>query len=288
MKLQLQSLLKCKDFVNDNISNQEKRPADQKISKNLPEKDWAFVEEIVDVLKHPFALMKQMQAEHFTLSDFYGAWLRIEMKLEQKVTMESEIDLAQRLKDSMHKYKGQLMLNPLMIAAIYLDPRFTNTLSKVNKLLAVSTLLEIWETRKDQLVKQQATADDSDFEHYIESKAFDACLDDTNNNDCMSDIEMMRGKLVSLEKQPRKPANTDVLKYWQEKKNEEPELFLLSEIIFAIPSSQTTVERAFSTLAYILNPLRGSLSDELLENILLIKCNKQFFIQMIDEELQNM
>lgn len=226
-----------------------------------------------------------MQSKHFTLSDFYGAWLRIEMWLEQKIEMNSELNLAQRLKDSMNRYKGQLMLNPLMISAIYLDPRFTNTLSKTNKLLAVATLLEIWVQRKSQLAKR-LDSDDSDFDRYIANKELDMVAGDNNNCE-QSNIDALKLKLHALEKQQRQPSQTNVIKYWYEKRHEEPEIYLLSEIIFAIPSSQTTVERAFSVLAYILNPLRNRLSDEMLENILLLKCNRDLFYEIIEEELEN-
>lgn len=77
----MQSLLTCKSFIYSNICGD--KPANERITTNLTASEWELVDEIVEVFSQPFAVMKQMQSKHFTLSDFYGAWLRIEMWLEK-------------------------------------------------------------------------------------------------------------------------------------------------------------------------------------------------------------
>lgn len=291
----MESIVKCKQFVETFIATQGGLPAKNRIKHNLSAGDWKLIAEIVEILAYPFKIMKQMQNEIFTLSDFYGAWLRIELNLKKNINGR-QTNLAQKLLVSMDKYKGQLMLNPLMISAVYLDPRFTNTLSKTCKMIAVSKLMELWDCVVKLKIDQQNNiaqnvpndiSDDAEFEQFIIAQEMNACLGDinANNTDQETATNLIRSKLIDFERQPRAPLQTNVVKYWMNKASEEKELFLLSEVIFAIPSSQTRVERTFSTLAYILNPLRGSLSDLLLENILLLKCNKETFYEIIDEEL---
>lgn len=79
--------------------------------------------------------------------------------------------------------------------------------------------------------------------------------------------------LEEFEKQAKLPVKTDILKYWLAQKEKQRTLFDLAQVCFAAPSSQASVERAFSTLKFILNNLRYNLNDKTLQNILIIKLN---------------
>lgn len=93
-----------------------------------------------------------MQNENFTLSDLYGAWLKIEIQL--KSIQATHTNLVDNLSKSFDKYKGQLFLNPLMVAAAYLDPRFTRTLSIANR-NSISKLLELYKRLKNMESENQ-------------------------------------------------------------------------------------------------------------------------------------
>ena len=45
------------------------------------------------------------------------------------------------------------------------------------------------------------------------------------------------------------------------------------KIVFPVPATQVTVERAFSTLKFVLSDKRANIEDMLLEDILLINLN---------------
>lgn len=72
----------------------------------------------------------------------------------------------------------------------------------------------------------------------------------------------------------KEPLNTSVLDFRKKNRLNENELYKLSSVLFAIPPTQTSVERAFSSLALVLTPHRTLLSDDTLENILLIRTNR--------------
>lgn len=65
--------------------------------------------------------------------------------------------------------------------------------------------------------------------------------------------------------------------YWLARKQQEPIIYALSSIINASAPTQTSVERAFSGLNFILNPLRTTMRDDHLEQVLLIRLNKDLF-----------
>lgn len=66
---------------------------------------------------------------------------------------------------------------------------------------------------------------------------------------------------------------TDVLQFWHN--HTEKELKSIAEIVLAAPATQVSVERAFSTLKFILSDLRASVDEDLLEDILLLNLNTE-------------
>ena len=62
----------------------------------------------------------------------------------------------------------------------------------------------------------------------------------------------------------------DVIQFWENCDEKNKELSEIAKIVFAVPATQVTVERAFSTLKFILSDKRANIEDVLLEDILLI------------------
>lgn len=79
-----------------------------------------------------------------------------------------------------------------------------------------------------------------------------------------------------------------ILDFWNEKRNEYPELYELAEIVLAISPTQAMVERSFSTLNYVFNDLRNQLSSELLEDILCTALNEDLFDAVNKEDLNEL
>lgn len=87
-------------------------------------------------------------------------------------------------------------------------------------------------------------------------------------------------KLSDYALSSRSSLNQHAIEYWAERKSLQNDLYELSVITNAVPMTQVSVERAFSALAFILNPYRNSLAPDTLENILLIKLNKDVFLRI--------
>lgn len=68
------------------------------------------------------------------------------------------------------------------------------------------------------------------------------------------------------------------------KKKKNPVIYELAAIINAVPPTQTSVERAFSTLGFVFDCRRTRISEEILEHILTIKLNHNLFDEINDEE----
>lgn len=118
-------------------------------------------------------------------------------------------------------------------------------------------------------------------------------ISDSNNDfdDIMT--EMFGGSLTSndnfrfmkqlkaLDAEERQNHNYDVWNHWIARKHTHPELYEVAMVVLATPSSQVSVERAFSALALILTDLRTGLSEETLSNILTIKLNRDLFKKIL-------
>lgn len=83
-------------------------------------------------------------------------------------------------------------------------------------------------------------------------------------------------KLENLCNSERVPFDTNILVYWKHSKICDPELGMLLDVALSVPSTQVSVERAFSALSIILTKMRSKLSKDTINNLLLVKLNKNF------------
>lgn len=98
-----------------------------------------------------------------------------------------------------------------------------------------------------------------------------------NNNQSSTTKQVhLASNLASFLDQRRLPANTDVLSFWDERKNIDPQLNLLANVVLATPPTQVSVGRLFSFLKFVVNNLRMSLKDTLIDDILLI-CHNHLY-----------
>ena len=81
-------------------------------------------------------------------------------------------------------------------------------------------------------------------------------------------------QLSVLDVRIRQPHHIDVWNHWLQKKATHKDLFAVAAVIYAVPSTQVSVERAFSALVLILSDHRTALSEQTLEDLLITKLNQ--------------
>lgn len=115
-------------------------------------KKWPVLKEMERVLKVPYLTTLMLQKAEFTLSDFFGCLKVITMQLDKIIAEPGRkyTQLAEKLLHALSKRKTKLVDHPLMICALYLDPRYkcevVNDQNKVK--IAKLTLENIWERVK--------------------------------------------------------------------------------------------------------------------------------------------
>lgn len=262
---------------------------------NLNESEWEILQKIADVLKTAFDTTKFLQRNNITLSDVYGEWIMLQHAVTKKISLEASthgIDLAKYLKDSLVFYQGRLFANPMMVAAIFLDPRFKGTMKLSAKSLAISKLTKLWMQlkRKNPLdqSRYEITEDDKNatLSDLLAEQERELCC---NLEEVVVVIESEEDKIHrQLQKfyaSKRENADINVLKYWEDEKLKMPELYELSQLVYCNSATQVATERSFSALTFIFNNYRTNLKPHILTAILIIKANKDLFEEIVKQHL---
>lgn len=86
----------------------------------------------------------------------------------------------------------------------------------------------------------------------------------------------LQSSLDQFLNEPLLSSKEHVLIYWQKSKDKYPYLYKLSTIVLAAPMTQVSVERLFSSLKFVVSNYRLSLKDDVIEDLLFIRCNNLF------------
>lgn len=270
---QLERLIHLRDFCGT-IANHPK------IKQNLLiQSEWSDIVKIMTTLAPFKKNMLKLQSEQCTLSDFYGFWTLIHLKLGKENS-----PLTESLINDMMSYHEMLVNNPTVIAAVYLDPRYQRSLSNEKKEMAISFLKALYQKIRtieniqsnDNTNNEQASRGADDDDSYDEMEAYLNSIQPESTNNTQGtpadgiDIE----KLLKDFDGQKESLKSSVLQFWEENKSIHPILYKLSSAVFTIPPTQSSVERGFSSFAIVLTARRTRLGDAILEKILLIKTNK--------------
>lgn len=101
-------------------------------------------------------------------------------------------------------------------------------------------------------------------------KSLDPSPTDDTPSSLLSNLEI---DILMYERHSRLPLNTNIVEFWSSQNNA---LSTIAKILLAIPATQVSVERLFSSLKYILADQRNRLTPFHLEHILMVKVNGVF------------
>lgn len=90
------------------------------------------------------------------------------------------------------------------------------------------------------------------------------------------DLLLLEFKAEISSQTVRMSSKANILDYWEEQKFLKPVLYSLAIIVHAVPMTQVSVERLFSSLKFVYSDLRPNLASDLLEETLLIRNNGLF------------
>lgn len=256
---------------------------------------WAVLKELVNVLRIPYEATVKLQRRDLTLSDTYGIWLEIRLRLN-KIIRQDTIGLVHALLDKFIGRYEVIYNNPAMKAAIFLDPRYRMAITQSTESVSEAKIFIMNMHRRLSYLKARENAPraESDgssadtFENFnteTEMLQFWNSQDELSSNVeiTISDIEVA----IDAFDPPHVPINSSLFDYW-ETKDCNRELREVALAIFSISPSEVQCERDFSHLKRILSDLRSKLLPETLQNILTINLNKDIYLKVNDKQVFDM
>lgn len=248
--------------------------------KNMTESNWHGMKEIIEVLKPTAILMKKLQNAHISLSDVFAYWTDTILALQELQAEKPECDFLDEMFRNVEARFKSVSSNALMLASVYLDPRFQLLLDSAEKNKAIDYLTKlhlihspvgICQSNANQL-NYSSQVRLTPLEKLLRSKEVNEVTTENVSADAVTHI---RNRLIDFGNIPRQPSTSNLLLFWEENKSNWFELYSLAIIVHASPGTEVKVERNFSALKFVLNRLRNNLSDYDLEKILIIKLNSQ-------------
>lgn len=233
--------------------------------------------EVVDVLQTVYDATMAIQNPAFTLSEFYCCWIRIQMRLQRMKSNASKLtDLAHNLLENLKNRKSALLKHPAMLCSIFLDPRVHRELVsdaveyKIAKMTLADLNERIFKTKGEPSKEVDVNENDS-LEEYFNQQV-ELVQNNAEQYRRTQFMESLDHFHRSVEIMKFEPIQT-ILEFWEKNKLLFPALYDVACVINAIPPSQATVERAFSTLKFVFGVHRTMLDQGRLEDILMIKLN---------------
>lgn len=255
---------------------------------HMAEDVWSRLVDIVKVLKILNDKMVYLQKQDLTMTDSFGVWTEIQYRLNLLPRCPVAIGMLQAIDNR----KGLVIENAVMYAAMFLDPRFQIMLNENQMSVALKHLTYLHQKqvqKSDAIERECAVASVQPTED--ENKNFlEKCMQEIESKEINANLSTakpirdpsLQAELAKFANIERLVATANVMHFWTENRFKFPILSTLATTIFAVPPTEVTVERNFSSLTFILNKYRNRLSDENLEMVLFLELNKSIFLESIE------
>lgn len=241
---------------------------------------WEKVNEILLVLKPLYIATKDMQRVGYGLADFRISWLRVHKNLERINTDGTLLNLTTKLTEALKAREAEIFNTPLMLAAIYMDPRIKHQLSAREKECATLCLKTIFNRLQNQTTESEDELQNNTLDEL--NAEFAASQSEHPVEPCVEDLIVL---LASYDSVKRIDIKREVMDFWADNIKEYPLLYSMACIIHAIPAGQCLEERNFSSFSFIRSSRRTNLRAESLQNILTIRLNKELFYEEKQKEI---
>ena len=251
---------------------------------------WSSLDDIGSVLEMPYSVTVNLQAESLTPGAFLKEWCALKRILHKRETR-----LAEEIVSSMEKREEALLRNKLFLAGVFVDSRYQIlltpqqmenakigiheiTLKNYHCSRSVSKLTSssIESEKVPDCVashNQSSTSEDDEFERELD------LIEQRRSSSMRSNANDVLNKTTQeLNKNIEKMIEIGQLKgetVWDVIKQLEEPLLTTAKILSAMPVTQVSVERLFSSMKFILSDQRLSMTQELLESILYLRANAE-------------
>lgn len=234
----------------------------------LSEDAWEFITEFIQVFTAVYFAIKVFQKAEITVSDLYVRWEKMELQITK--VPDGNNQLKSKLLVALEQHKQKFFECDAFIAALLLDPRINwsqNPEDLYGPALCERGMLQLEKVHQAIANKLQQEDEEEELNNRLGGgrRARQVKVQPTT----------IRQKVNKFLTEPRLSSAVQIspLQYWYNKRNEEPELYSVSQVVYGAAFSQVKVNMDFSGFALVLPFLKTLLGDEALNTILVSKNN---------------
>lgn len=257
---------------------------------------WDILREMAFILQIPLRATINLQKHDIGLSDAFAIWTKMQLHLQACLSKKNyKTSLANHLIKALEVRNHAIFANSFMDGALFLDPRFRNQVisNETRKNNCKALLVKVWQ----RINGNHSNSTDADSSHISEisfdfdaQAALNAMMQKSTPNDQANASQTEPGtqieQILDSFNPERMPCEKSVLEFWENSKLVHPELYKLAMAIYAVPPSETQIERDFSRLNFVFTERRCSLQSQRLNDIMFISINPSTFYSVRDEELE--
>lgn len=155
-------------------------------------------------------------------------------------------------------------------------------------MLKVSTILKTFKVTPEQNPVTTSKAPKNLVEDDLEALLEEECQQASSSRLCPSQVDLKVKLLELANTRQRLPVNTDIIKYWESRRYEDPQLYELAMIALSASATQVSLERCFSAVKLLLEQHRLRMSSEMLNDLMTIRCNRDLIPSAMNQLHQNM
>jgi hypothetical protein len=259
---------------------------------------WQTLDNLLVLLKPAKEALVRLQKENLSLGEFYGIWLRLKACVQSNSKHPPSKKV---LLDMLNLREAKLVDNEAVVMAIFLHPRYRVLLSPLQQDSAKRHLRAL--LKRKELVEEpaacEAESDSDDLSaEYIDDPSTANSEERDLDIDPLEELlrtaeassahqfeetepstvrDALEKEITDYMKQPRGKlqleSDSQLLKFWISMKASYPLLSELALVVMCVPPTQVTIERAFSSLKFILSDQRASLTPDILDDILMLRLN---------------
>lgn len=252
---------------------------------NVSGSKWSSFQEIQEVLKPVAELTARLQHEQLDVTQFVAYWKLAMFKIEKQ-----ESGRAADLRRCIEAREQAIFSNRLISCAIYLDKRFSFTLTAEEIVASKNFVLQIWRKKRtlagendesieelpSQINDDRDNSEMSEFGDYLTNQSHSHSTTASSQSSAMrKNPSIIESELNAYDLLPRLPPGEQIMELWKETKAF-PVLKEIALDIISVPMTEVSVERLFSHLNFILNQHRSTLNGNLIEDILFLRMNNTF------------
>jgi hypothetical protein len=265
-----------------------------------------MIQEICGVLEEPSKVTTKIQDESLITCEFVEIWMEMIGKID---VMNS--DAAKSFKIDLKARTKEVFENPFVLAGFYFNKKINILMTNDQKRSAKELIrelmnkifihkfqneesLDLYENILEEDIGSFAEVEDEEIlldplEKLLKQKDCETLpsqqsSSSSNTNHFPSKMSKLEEMKIELEKElddydkmeRDKTSPSSWITYWKKKKESLPLLAEIALIAITVPVTEVSVERLFSHLNVILDKRRSLLNGELLNVILMMRCNEVF------------